>query len=65
MDKSKIGTLVVDEITLEEAKEIMKHRKGRWITPSGWNKCMSAEVFAILTHGFPSMIKEEYVEFDK
>jgi len=59
------GYLVIDDISLEEAKEIMKKlkKKGRWFSESGMAKLDSAVAFATLTHGFPKVEVGEYFEF--
>jgi len=59
------GFLVVDDVSLEEAKEIMKKlkKKGRWLSKSGMMKIDSAASFAMLTHGLPRVEKEEVYEF--
>jgi len=59
------GYLVIDNISLEEAKELMSKlkKKGRWLSASGMSKLDSAAGFAILTHGFPRVEKDEVYEF--
>lgn len=59
------GFLVIDDISLEEAKEIMKklRKRGRWLSESGMMKIDNAASFAMLTHGFPEIEKEEVYEF--
>ena len=59
------GFLVIDDISLEEAKEIMKklRKRGRWLSESGMMKIDSAASFAMLTHGLPKVEKEEVYEF--
>ena len=48
------GYLVVDDVSLEEAKDIISKlkKKGRWISFEDMMKLDSAASFAILTHGF-------------
>ena len=59
------GYLVIDDISLEEAKKLMKElkKKGRWITEDAMKRLDSAAAFAMLTHGFPKVEKEEIYEF--
>jgi len=59
------GFLVIDDVSLEEAKEIMKtlKKKGRWMSETGMMKIDSAASFAMLTHGLPKVEKEEVYEF--
>ena len=59
------GYLIIDDISLEEAKVLMKklNKKGRWFSKSGMDKIDSAAAFAILTHGFPQVESGEYYEF--
>jgi len=59
------GYLVIDDISLEEAKELMRklRRKGRWLSASGMSKLDNAAWFAIMTHGFPKVKRDEVYEF--
>ena len=59
------GYLVIDDVSLEEAKEIMRKlkKKGRWLTFDAMKKIDSAAAFAMLTHGFPKVKPEEVFEF--
>ena len=59
------GYLVIDDISLNEAKELMKKlkKKGRWISKDAMAKIDSAAGFAMLTHGFPKVKPEEVCEF--
>ena len=59
------GYLVIDDISLEEAKELMSKlgKKGRWLTSDAMKKIDSAAAFAMLTHNFPKVKPKEVVEF--
>ena len=59
------GYLVIDDISLEEAKKLMKKlkKKGRWLTEEAMMKIDSAASFAMLTHGLPKVEEEEVYEF--
>jgi len=59
------GYLVIDDISLEEAKELMSKlkKKGRWLSSDAVGKIDSAATFAMLTHGFPKVLKNEVFEF--
>jgi len=59
------GFLVIDDISLEEAKELMNKlkKKGRWLSASAMSKLDAAAGFAIMTHGFPRVKKDEIYEF--
>jgi len=61
------GYLVIDDISLEEAKELMKRlkKKGRWLSKEAMAKIDNAAEFAMLTHGFPKVKPEEVCEFKK
>ena len=59
------GYLIIDDISLEEAKELMKRlkKKGRWFTKEAMDKIDNATAFAVLTHGFPKVEEHECFEF--
>jgi len=59
------GFLVVDDVSLEETKELMNmlNKKGRWFSEKAMNKIDSAVAFAVLTHGFSKVESEEMFEF--
>jgi len=60
------GYLVVDDVSLEEAKELMKHlykKKGRWLSKEAMGKIDGAAQFAMLTHRFAKVQPEEVYEF--
>ena len=59
------GYLVIDDISLEEAKELMKKlkKKGRWLTKEAMMKIDYAAAFAMLTHGHPKVEEGEVYEF--
>jgi len=59
------GYLVIDDITLDEAKEIMSKlgKHGRWISQADMAKLDTAAAFAITTHGFPKVKPEDVFEF--
>ena len=59
------GYLVIDDVSLEEAKEIIRKlkKKGRWLTFDAMKKIDSASAFAMLTHGLPKVKPEEVFEF--
>ena len=66
-DSEMKGYLIVDDVSLEEAKEIMKKLglTGRWISPKAMSKIDKAAAFAMLTHGFPRINPKEVFEFKK
>ena len=59
------GYLVIDDISLEEAKDLMSKLKkeGRWLSASAMSKLDAAAGFAMMTHGFPKVRKDEVYEF--
>jgi len=59
------GYLIIDDISLDEAKELMKQlqKQGRWFSKSAMTKIDNAAAFAILTHGFPKVEDHEMHEF--
>ena len=59
------GYLVIDDISLEEAKDLMSKlkKKGRWLSASAMSKLDAAAGFAMMTHGFPKVRKDEVYEF--
>jgi len=59
------GYLVIDDISLEEAKDLMSKlkKKGRWLSASAMSKLDTAAGFAMMTHGFPKVRKDEIYEF--
>ena len=59
------GYLIIDDISLEEAKELMKKlkKKGRWFTKEAMDKIDNAAAFAVFTHGFPKIEEHECFEF--
>ena len=61
------GYLVIDDISLEEAKELMKRLKkqGRWLSKEAMAKIDYAAGFAMLTHGYSKVKPEEVCEFKK
>ncbi|RLG05173.1 MAG: hypothetical protein DRN65_07240 [Thaumarchaeota archaeon] len=60
------GYLVIDDISLDEAVELLKSlkKKGRWISLSGMRKLDSAAGFAILSHGFSGPTSDEVIELN-
>jgi hypothetical protein len=61
------GYLVIDDVSLDEAKKLMKKMKklGRWFSQSAMSKNDTAVVFAMTTHGFAKIEKDEMYEFKK
>ena len=59
------GYLIIDNISLKEAKELMKKlkKKGRWLSEEAMAKIDYAARFAMLTHGYPKVKPEEVCEF--
>jgi len=59
------GYLVIDDVDLKEAKQIMKELKkcGRWLTDEGMKKLDAAVAFAVFTHNYPAVQPHEIVEF--
>jgi signal recognition particle GTPase len=59
------GYLVIDDVSLEEAEQIMKQLKksGRWLSVEARKKIDGAISFAVLTHNFPAVQPHEVVEF--
>jgi len=59
------GYLIIDDISLDEAKELMKQlqKQGRWFSESAMVKIDNATAFAVLTHGFPKVEDHEIHEF--
>ena len=59
------GYLIIDDVSLEEAKEIMKKlgKKGRWLSESAMFKIDTAAAIAMLTHGYPKVEEDEVHEF--
>ena len=59
------GYLVIDDISLEEAKELIRKlkKRGRCLSAEAVRKIDSASAFAMLTHGFPKVEPEEVFEF--
>ena len=59
------GYLVIDDVSLDEARELMKKlgKKGRWLSGEAMAKIDVAVAFAVLTHGFPKVEPHEIYEF--
>jgi len=59
------GYLVIDDVSLDEARELMKKlgKKGRWLSGEAMDKIDVAAGFAMLTHGFPKVEPHEICEF--
>ena len=59
------GYLIIDDVSLDEAKGLMEKlkRNGRWFSVKAMKKFDNAVAFAVLTHGLPKVEPEEVYEF--
>ena len=59
------GYLVIDDISLDEAKKLIKRlkKKGKWLSETAMAKVDNAAAFSMLTHSFPKIEPHEVHEF--